>query len=95
MTDQTVNPGTLTDHDRGYTLIRQLAIQIRHQVGKTVRGRRVTDIWDTLDRRGFGFEVEIVNEEGRPTGHVASVRITLDRIEVPPPPPVKRKKRLF
>lgn len=63
---------------REYMLIRNLARQIRKD---GTRGHAITDLSDYgEDGRGFHFEV-MVFEGGKPSGRVARVQVTLDRVE--------------
>lgn len=66
----------LIGHD--YVLLQKLAKQIW---GDLPHGTMVTKLRDTTDRRGFVFEVQITDAESKPTGHIARVQVTLDRME--------------
>jgi hypothetical protein len=44
-------------------------------------GTYTTNLRDTADRRGYAFEVQIRDEDGKPTGRIARVQVTLDRVE--------------
>jgi ribosomal protein S12 len=57
-------------------LIRNLARAMRSQGG---RGHGVTPLTATPDRRGYWFEVHLT-EDRQPTGRVARVTVTLDRV---------------
>jgi hypothetical protein len=46
-------------------------------------GTYTTRLRDTADRRGYAFEVQIRDDENQPTGRVARVQVTLDRVESP------------
>jgi hypothetical protein len=66
----------LVGHDRA--LIEKLAKQIWHDLP---HGTMVTKLRDTTDRRGFSFDIQIMDDKQEPTGHVARVQVTLDRLE--------------
>jgi hypothetical protein len=66
----------LIGHDR--VLIEKLAKQIWHDLP---HGTMVTPVRDTADRRGFRFDIQILDDAQKPTGHVARVQVTLDRFE--------------
>jgi hypothetical protein len=64
---------------RDYSLIQILAKQI-HKTG--TRGRSITKLYETADRRGFYYEVQIMDpDDKQPTGHIARVQVTLDRFD--------------
>lgn len=64
---------------RDFSLIQGLAKQIRKD---GVRGRSITKLYETGDRRGFYFEVQIMDPDDKlPTGHIARVQVTLDRFD--------------
>ncbi len=44
-------------------------------------GTQVTRLRPMADGRGFAFEVHITDEQQQPTGRIARVQITLDRVE--------------
>jgi hypothetical protein len=66
----------LIGHDRA--VIEKLARQIWHDLP---HGTMVTKLRDTPDRRGFSFDIQILDDAQKPTGHVARVQVTLDRFE--------------
>jgi hypothetical protein len=63
---------------RDRVLIEKLARQVFKGLP---HGTWASEMWDTLDRRGYAFEVQIRDEDGKPTGRIARVQITLDRVE--------------
>jgi hypothetical protein len=65
---------------RDYALIQKLAKRIWKDLPN---GTMVTPLRDTPDRRGFAFEVQLLDEAQKPTGHIARVQVTLDRFEDP------------
>lgn len=67
---------SLIGHD--FVLIQKLAKQIWHDLP---HGTMVTELRETTDRRGFAFDVQITDAENKPTGHIARVQVTLDRME--------------
>lgn len=66
----------LIGHD--YVLIQKLAKQIWRDLPN---GTMATPLRDTLDRRGFAFEIQILDNKQKPTGHIARVQVTLDRFD--------------
>jgi hypothetical protein len=66
----------LVGHDR--VLIEKLAKQIWHDLP---HGTMVTPVRDTADRRGFRFDIQVLDDKQEPTGHIARVQVTLDRLE--------------
>jgi hypothetical protein len=66
---------------RDYVLIKKLARKIWHDLPN---GTMVTRLRETLDRRGFCFEIQVQDGAGVPTGHVARVQVTLDRFDGEP-----------
>lgn len=63
-------------HDRA--VIQKLARAIFRNLPN---GTMTTKLTDTADLRGFRFDVQITGPDGKPTGHIARVQITLDRFE--------------
>jgi hypothetical protein len=63
---------------RDYVLIQKLAKRIWKDLP---HGMMVTPLWETPGRRGFAFEVQVRDDAGKLTGHVARVQVTLDRFE--------------
>jgi hypothetical protein len=64
----------LIGHDK--LVIEKLAKQIWRDLPN---GTMTTPLRDTLDRRGFAFDIEVRDSKGEPTGHIARVQVTLDR----------------
>jgi hypothetical protein len=58
-------------------LLRNLAKAMRSQGG---RGHGVTPLAPAPDGRGWSFEVHLKDARGDPTGRVARVAVTLDRV---------------
>jgi hypothetical protein len=75
------------DHAVVNTLTRGLYFAARAglPIGKQGGGKRVTHETTaptpTSDGRGFRFDVRIFGEDGEPTGHIARVAVTLERVE--------------
>lgn len=65
---------------RDYALVENLAKQINKQ---GLNGHSATNLSRDAARRGFEFLVQI-HHEGKPTGHIARVSVTLDRVEQEP-----------
>jgi hypothetical protein len=63
---------------RDHVLIEKLAKQVLKGLP---HGIWVTKLWETIDRRGYAFEVQIRDSDGEPTGRIARVQTTLDRVE--------------
>jgi hypothetical protein len=63
---------------RDLVLIENLAQQVFSDLP---HGTWTTNLRRTSDRRGWYFEIQIRDEGGKPTGHVARVQVTLDRFE--------------
>jgi hypothetical protein len=66
----------LVGHD--YAVIKKLAKQIWCRLPF---GTMTTSVRDTADRRGFRFDIQLQDGDGKPTGHIARVQVTLDRFE--------------
>jgi hypothetical protein len=66
----------LIGHD--YVVIKKLAKGVYDRLP---HGTMVTKLAETLDGRGFSFDVQVTDKHNRPTGHVARVQVSLDRFE--------------
>lgn len=73
--DRAMTPEKLGLIGRDYVLIKKLAEQVRTLMR---REYDFTALHETADRRGQWFEVRL------PTGHIARITVTLDRIEQAP-----------
>jgi hypothetical protein len=75
-----VSTGRLPLIGRDRVLIEKLAKQVRDDI----RQGDITPLYDTTDGRGFSFRVRVCGSDGKPTGHIARVQISLDEIERKP-----------
>jgi uncharacterized protein YhfF len=66
---------------RDAVLIKKLAKQVLKGLPY---GTMTSALRDTADQRGYRFDVQILDDKGKPTGHIARVAITLDRFEQVP-----------
>jgi hypothetical protein len=64
---------------RDLVTIKNLAKEIRGAPG---RGE-ITELYGTADKRGFYFRVRVAGKDGKPTGHIARVEVTLDEVYIP------------
>jgi hypothetical protein len=63
---------------RDLMLINKLAKQMFKDLP---HGTLTTKLRPTADRRGFRFDVQITDDDDKPTGRIARVQVTLDRVE--------------
>jgi hypothetical protein len=73
-----VDSGKLPLIGRDYVLIEELAKSVFRGLP---HGTWTTNLRRTPDRRGWYFEVQIRDEDSKPTGRIACVQVTLDRVE--------------
>jgi hypothetical protein len=65
---------------RDYVLIEKLA----REIYKDIRRGEITPLHERADKRGFDFRVKVYGSDGKPTGHIARVEITLDGVDPHP-----------